>query len=230
MPADLTSGLDSRAFATRAQPAPGRLPFPTRVLKASLDRIGAVALIVLFAPLLLVVALLLRFQQGGPILFSHPRVGKDGKVFACLKFRTMRTDAAEILQMILASDPIAREEWETSFKLDHDPRVTRLGAWLRKTSLDELPQLWNVLKGEMSLVGPRPITEAEAPLYGRFMGHYKAIRPGLTGLWQVSGRSNLSYDERVSLDMTYIRGANFLWDLQIIAKTALIVLVRRGAI
>ena len=234
MPVDLTT------FEGRASLAPGLelgarpkrrgpMAFPTRVLKTALDRLGSATLLVLLAPLLATLALVLWATQGGPILFGHRRVGRDGTPFACLKFRTMRTDAAEMLQSILDSDPIAREEWTTTFKLENDPRVTRLGRWLRKTSLDELPQLWNVLKGDMSLVGPRPITESELGLYGAGAAQYKSIRPGLTGLWQVSGRSSLSYDERVALDLAYVRDISFVWDLQIIARTVFSVGLRRGA-
>ena len=229
MPADLSaasSALSDRALAVNG---PVRVAFPTGILKTAIDFGGAMVALILFAPIFLTITLALRLTQNGSIFYAHTRIGKDGKEFSCLKFRTMVPEAREILDGILTSDPIAREEWNASYKLDNDPRITRFGAFLRKTSLDELPQIFNVLKNEMSLVGPRPITMEEGELYGRHYSVYKSVRPGLTGLWQVSGRSDTSYDERVSLDVDYVRNLTAWRDIFILAKTVLVVLVRKGA-
>ena len=167
--------------------------------------------------------------MGGPVFFAHRRVGLDGRPFQCLKFRTMRVDGDSVLARHLASDPDAAHEWATTRKLACDPRVTPVGRLLRKTSLDELPQLINVLRLEMSLVGPRPIVQAEVPFYGDKIMHYTAMRPGLTGLWQVSGRSNTSFDRRVKLDTWYVRNWSFWSDIAVLLKTVPAVLRREGA-
>ena len=191
----------------------------------------AVALlaIVFLAPIMLMVALAVYVQDGGPILFAHRRVGHNGRHFYCLKFRSMAIDAEQRLADLLAVDPEARAEWERDHKLRNDPRVTRLGAFLRKTSLDELPQLFNVLRGEMSLVGPRPIVEAEVAKYGRRFRQYCAVKPGITGLWQVSGRNDTSYRTRVALDCVYAKRRNVGLDAYILACTVPAVLARRGS-
>ncbi|MDF0601689.1 sugar transferase [Psychromarinibacter sp. C21-152] len=198
--------------------------------KLVLDKLGAAVALVLFAPVMALIALLILATERGPVLYGHTRVGAGGRSFRCLKFRTMRTDSQETLDEILLTDPIAREEWRTSFKFDRDPRVTRLGDFLRRSSLDELPQIWNVLRGDMSLVGPRPITAKEAPMYGPHFAAYLSVRPGVTGLWQVSGRSDTTYDERVALDLAYVDSAGLWQDLGIICRTATAVLLRRGAV
>jgi undecaprenyl-phosphate galactose phosphotransferase len=162
-------------------------------------------------------------------LFRSERLGRGGRRFACLKFRTMCTDAQERLLRILGEDENASREYAASFKLRHDPRATRAGAWLRRTSLDELPQLWNVLRGEMSLVGPRPIMPAEIEKYDTDRTNYFRVKCGLTGLWQTSGRSDLDYAERVRLDVFYIRNWNVWLDLVILARTAVQVLRPKGA-
>ncbi|HEY8572381.1 sugar transferase [Phenylobacterium sp.] len=190
--------------------------------------VAVVALIVL-APVMLWVALAIYLQDGGPIVFAHRRLGKDGRYFHCLKFRSMAVDAEQRLADLLASDPTARAEWEKDHKLRNDPRVTKLGAFLRKTSLDELPQLFNVLKGEMSLVGPRPIVEAEIAKYGRRFKHYCAVKPGITGLWQVSGRNDTTYRARVAMDCIYAKRRNLFMDAGIVAATVPAVLLRRGS-
>lgn len=197
--------------------------------KLALDKGFAVAALVLLAPFILVVAILLKAREGGPIIFAHTRLGKNGEPFRCLKFRTMLPDAESRLEAFLAADPDARHEWESLRKLTNDPRVTCLGRFLRKSSLDELPQFWNVLRGEMSIVGPRPITDDEAVFYGNRFGAYLAVRPGITGLWQVSGRSDTSYTERVALDVQYVRGRSFLLDCRIILRTVVVVFTQSGA-
>lgn len=190
--------------------------------------IALLALIFLL-PLLTIISLSIRLFDRGPILFSHQRLGKGGVPFGCLKFRTMVTDADVRLAHLLQHDLAAREEWNISQKLTHDPRVTPLGRFLRASSLDELPQLVNVLRGEMSLVGPRPIVAAERPFYGRRFKAYAAVRPGISGLWQISGRSNTSYRRRVACDVVYCRRRGLVTDLTVLVMTIPAVLSARGA-
>ncbi len=173
-------------------------------------------------------AVLLRCE-GGPIIFRHRRVGRDGKPFDCLKFRSMVPDADRVLRELLERHPELKAEWLRDHKLRDDPRITAAGRFLRRTSLDELPQLWNVIRGEMSLVGPRPIVHEELLRYGRCASKYLSARPGITGLWQVTGRSNTDYRRRVVLDVYYIRRQSLLLDLYILAKTTRVVLGRHGA-
>lgn len=199
------------------------------IAKRALDIIGAGVGLVLLAPFFLIVALLVR-ADGGPAFFAHQRVGRGGKLFGCLKFRSMVIDSQARLEALLANDPAARAEWEATRKLKNDPRITRIGRFLRSTSLDELPQLINVLRGEMSLVGPRPVLEAEIDrYYGAAAAHYMAVRPGITGLWQVSGRSETSYESRVALDVAYVSRPSMIADLAILLRTPVAVLSRRGA-
>lgn len=200
-----------------------------RVLKQLFD-ITATLLGGLFAiPLLLVIALLIYFDSPGPVVFSHKRIGKSGVPFNCYKFRTMVCNAQEVLAEYLANNAAAKEEWERDFKLKNDPRVTRIGRFLRKTSLDELPQLVNVLKGEMSLVGPRPIVKDEIAKYGEYIQDYYLVRPGLTGLWQVSGRNDVDYDTRVQMDSWYVRNWSVSLDIVMLFKTFRVVIKRDGA-
>jgi len=194
-----------------------------------LDIVIALAVLLFIAPLMLVIAGLIKLQDGGPALFRQSRIGQGGEAFYCLKFRTMVTDAEARLNALLARDPEVRREWELDHKLRKDPRITALGAFLRKSSLDELPQLFNVLKGEMSLVGPRPIVTAEIPRYGRWFAYYCAVRPGVTGLWQVNGRNNVSYRRRVALDVLYARTVGVRRYVQIMAATVPAVLLRSGS-
>lgn len=196
--------------------------------KRLIDILGASAALLFFLPVLLVVGWMIR-QDGGPALFRHPRVGRGGKVFMCLKIRTMVIDAQQRLEKVLENDPAARAEWERSQKLANDPRVTKLGHFLRITSFDELPQFINVLRGEMSLVGPRPVTEMELQRYGANVGEYLSCRPGITGLWQVSGRSSTDYRRRVLLDSEYARTASLKLDFSIMLKTVRVILSRDGA-
>jgi lipopolysaccharide/colanic/teichoic acid biosynthesis glycosyltransferase len=215
-------------------PAPRGATEPLRerlrpALKRALDLFGAAALLAVLAVPLVLIALLVRVD-GGPALFAHRRIGRGGVPFRCLKFRTMVPDAEARLAALLATDPAARAEWEATRKLRDDPRITRIGRFLRASSLDELPQLINVLRGEMSLVGPRPVPEAElAACYGAAAEHYKSVRPGITGLWQVSGRSDTSYADRVALDVAYVTRPSLREDLRILLRTPLVVLFRRGA-
>jgi lipopolysaccharide/colanic/teichoic acid biosynthesis glycosyltransferase len=195
----------------------------------AMNAILAVIALVFLAPVMLAVGLAVFLQDGGPVLFAHRRIGRGGRYFYCLKFRSMASDAEQRLKDLLAADPAAREEWERDHKLRNDPRVTRLGAFLRKSSLDELPQLFNVLRGEMSLVGPRPIVDAEVAKYGRRFASYCAVKPGITGLWQVSGRNDTSYRTRVALDCVYASRRNLFLDSFIILCTVPAVLTRRGS-
>ncbi len=198
------------------------------VIKRATDVAGAIAALILFGPLMALVALVLKLQ-GGPIVFAHERLGRNGKPFPCFKFRTMVVDAEAKLEALLQSDPEARSEWERDHKLQNDPRITRIGAVLRETSLDELPQFFNVLRGEMSLVGPRPITRSEVVKYGKKFFWYMKCRPGITGIWQVSGRNDVSYEERVDLDMDYALTQAFWRDVSIMLRTVGVVLSKTGA-
>ena len=199
------------------------------VSKLVFDKMFAAVALVLISPVLLLLSLALLIEGGGPVIFRHSRIGLGGTSFLCLKFRTMAQDSQQRLDQILAVDPIAREEWEESRKLFRDPRVSRLGNFLRKTSLDELPQFWNILMGDMSVVGPRPITREETHYYGENISVYASVRPGLTGAWQIGGRSETSYQERVDLDVNYVKNWTLLSDLRIVFKTVDAVILGRGA-
>ncbi len=179
-------------------------------------------------PLMIVTAVAIKIQDGGPVFFGHRRVGRAGRTFRCWKFRSMVVDAEARLAALLARDPAARAEWEADHKLRRDPRVTALGRFIRATSIDELPQLLNVLKGEMSLVGPRPIVVAEVSRYGRWFGHYCAVRPGITGLWQVSGRNDVDYRRRVAMDVLFAKQNSVSRYLLILAMTVPAVAKRQG--
>jgi lipopolysaccharide/colanic/teichoic acid biosynthesis glycosyltransferase len=183
------------------------------------------------SPLFLLLALLVKLSSKGSVFYSQRRIGRGYKGFGCLKFRTMRKDADRVLASVLASNPALKQEFERDFKLKNDPRITPIGKFLRRSSLDELPQFINVLKGQMSVVGPRPIVWDELERYGRAMDEVLAVRPGLTGLWQVSGRNNLSYETRVRLDLRYARSRNVWLDLRIILRTVGVILLPmdRGA-
>lgn len=198
-------------------------------LKRLTDTIIASVALIFLLPVLVPIALLVRLSDGGPAIFRQKRIGRNGKEFFCLKFRSMHVDAAQQLKELLERDPLAREEWKATQKLENDPRITRLGNFLRKTSLDELPQLINIIKGEMSIVGPRPIVRNEIEKYGEHFRHYSSVRPGLTGLWQVSGRSETTYDERVALDVEYVQDRSYFMDLKIMAMTVPAVLTSDGA-
>jgi Undecaprenyl-phosphate galactose phosphotransferase WbaP len=207
-----------------------RLLVPTpRLIKRSMDLVLTVAGGVCVLPLIGVLALLVKFSSKGTIFYGHTRLGERGRKFSAWKFRSMVTNGEEILHAHLAADPEARAEWDRDRKLKNDPRLTPIGSFLRKTSLDELPQLWNVLKGEMSLVGPRPIVRAEIAKYGKCYKTYKAVRPGITGLWQVSGRNNTTYEERLRHDEFYVRNWSPWLDMHILARTVSTLVCGRGA-
>lgn len=199
-----------------------------RYVKRGFDMVVSLILLLLLSPLMLWITLLVR-KDGGPAVYGHERVGQAGKKFKCLKFRSMIINSNEVLKQLLESDPQARAEWDKDFKLRNDPRITTIGHFIRKTSLDELPQLWNVVKGEMSLVGPRPIVTNELDRYGENVGFYLAAKPGLTGLWQVSGRNDVSYNRRVEFDVNYAKNWSFMNDVVILFKTVLVVLRKDGA-
>ncbi|WP_301861308.1 sugar transferase [uncultured Megasphaera sp.] len=200
-----------------------------QVLKRLFDLVCTSIGIICLSPVLLAIAVWIYKDSPGPVIFKHRRVGKGGREFSCYKFRSMCVDADVKLKELLEKDPQARKEWETEFKLKNDPRITRSGAFLRKTSLDELPQLFNVLKGEMSLVGPRPIIRDEVKKYGKFIEDFYMVRPGVTGMWQTSGRNDVSYDERVQMDTWYVRNWNLWFDIVLIWRTISVVLKRKGA-
>lgn len=199
-------------------------------LKRVLDLAIAAPVLVFVSPLMLALAIAIRLQDGGPALYRQSRIGFGGRPFTCFKFRTMVLDADARLSHILACDPRAAEEWRRTQKLRRDPRILgAVGRFLRVTSLDELPQLFNIIRGEMSVVGPRPIVSAEVVKYHSYYRYYKAVRPGVTGLWQVSGRNNVSYDKRVRLDAAYARKWCLALDLWILWRTIPAVVFRRGA-
>ena len=197
--------------------------------KRAIDVFGVTAGGLLLSPLLLIVALLIKLESPGPALYKQQRPGTGGEYFDCWKFRAMHTDAESLLTKLLESTPDLRAEWEKNHKLRDDPRITRIGRLLRATSLDELPQLWNVLRGEMSLVGPRPMLIEEIPKYGEAYNLYRRMRPSMTGLWQVSGRSDVSYEERVAMVAYYVRNWSIWLDLVILARTVKTVVTARGA-
>ena len=199
-----------------------------RASKRAVDIVMATTALVLLSPLMLIVALIVKLSDRGPVFYSHTRIGYGGAAFGCLKFRTMKTDAAAQLADLLRANPAARAEWETTRKLKNDPRITAVGDILRKSSIDELPQLINILRGEMSVVGPRPVTAEELARYGEHVTSYMAARPGLTGQWQTSGRNDVSYEYRVALDVQYIRDWSLTRDFIIIAKTVPALFSQRG--
>ncbi len=199
-----------------------------RASKRAVDIVVATTALVLLSPLMLIAALIVKLSDPGPVFYSHTRIGYGGAAFGCLKFRTMKTDAAAQLAELLRANPSARAEWETTRKLKNDPRITAVGEILRKSSIDELPQLINILRGEMSVVGPRPVTAEELARYGEHVTSYMAARPGLTGQWQTSGRNDVSYEYRVALDVQYVRDWSLVRDFIIIAKTVPALFSQRG--
>ena len=201
----------------------------SRALKRVFDLgLGSLMLLV-FGPLILLFAILVRMQDGEKAIFSQDRYGLNGKTFKCLKLRSMVPDAKERLEEILATNPDLKKEWDETQKLIDDPRVTKLGRFIRKTSIDELPQLINVLRGDMSLIGPRPIVANEVEKYGDAFKYYSSVKPGITGLWQIKGRSDTSYPERVALDVEYAQTFSFLGDIKICLITVPVLLGRKGA-
>ena len=200
-----------------------------RIIKRIFDLTLTIVGGLMISPILLAIALAVAIDNRGHVIFAHKRVGAAGKKFPCYKFQTMIPDAEAKLKEYLAENPEARREWEETFKLTHDPRVTKLGNFLRRTSLDELPQLWNVIRGEMSLVGPRPIVQAEVVRYGKNIREYYMVLPGITGMWQVSGRSDTTYPERVAMDTWYVRNWSVWIDLMYLFKTVKAVFKGKGA-
>jgi len=199
-------------------------------LKRAFDVIGVITIFALFWWVMIIVMVGVKLSSPGPVVFGHKRIGRGGKMFNCYKFRSMVPDSQQVLKDLLDRDPAAREEWSRDFKLRNDPRVTRIGSFIRKTSLDELPQLWNVLVGDMSIVGPRPVVRKELALYyGGGRRHYLSVKPGMTGLWQVSGRNDVDYAERVSLDKRYVQAWSIIGDFMIVLRTVWVVFGKKGA-
>jgi exopolysaccharide production protein ExoY len=198
-------------------------------LKRAADIVIAAAALIALLPVMLIIGALIKLTSGGSVFYAHSRVGFGGKTFPCLKFRSMVENSEAVLQRHLKMDPAAKLEWTVTQKLRNDPRISPVGKILRKTSLDELPQLYNVLMGDMSCVGPRPITSSELKRYGKRAKDYLSARPGMTGLWQVSGRSRLSYSRRVALDSTYVRRWTLRRDIAIMLRTIPAVLKSDGA-
>lgn len=196
-------------------------------LKRCFDLVGSLVGLVLLSPIILIVAILVKIDSPGPVVFGHERIGKDDKRIKVYKFRSMYQNSQEIFDNFTEEQ---KREYYINFKLDNDPRITKIGAFLRRTSLDELPQLINIIKGDMSIVGPRPIVEKEIEKYGAYFEKFVTVTPGLTGYWQANGRSDTTYDERVQMDMYYIDNRSFIMDIKIIFKTFISVINKEGAI
>lgn len=212
---------------TVALPYEAKRDFLKRVFDVCFSAVVLVALSPLF---LLIAALIKVISPNGPVIFGHERVGRSGEEFKCYKFRTMVPNAAQVLERLLDENPMMRREYQKDFKLKHDPRIIPgIGHFLRKTSLDELPQFFNVLMGNMSVIGPRPIVESEKEKYGQYVHYLLTVKPGISGLWQVSGRNDITYSERVLLDMYYIKKRNIAYDCGIVLKTVFVMLFRKGA-
>jgi lipopolysaccharide/colanic/teichoic acid biosynthesis glycosyltransferase len=229
--ADASADTVAGPLPRRALSAANDPDIPSRkgdLTKRCFDILGASALLLVLLPIFLVIGCAV-LRDGGSAFFGHPRVGRGGRSFRCLKFRSMVPKADIVLAELLANDANAREEWNRDFKLKNDIRITTVGRFLRKTSLDELPQLWNVIRGDMSLVGPRPIVTKELERYGSEAHYYLSVRPGVTGLWQVSGRNNVDYATRVTLDVKYVKERSTLLDISILLRTFKVVFDGSGA-
>ena len=224
-------GVPLAVTVLAAAPPVSGLALAERALKRLFDLASVAVILALFWWAIIGVAIAVRLSTGSPIIYGHKRVGRGGREFACYKFRSMVPNADEVLAHLLASDPAARAEWNLDFKLKNDPRITRVGRFIRRTSLDEFPQLWNVLMNDMSIVGPRPVVrkEIERHYHGVFRASYMSVKPGLTGLWQVSGRNDMPYCERVELDRDYVREWNVVTDLSIVMRTVGVMFRRKGA-
>jgi Undecaprenyl-phosphate galactose phosphotransferase WbaP len=196
--------------------------------KRLFDIVFSLLVLILFSPVYLILALLIALSSEGPIFYVQERIGQNYKPFNCIKFRTMVTNADEILVQMMETSPQLRQEFESSFKLKKDPRITKIGRFLRITSLDEFPQFWNVLKGDMSVVGPRPLVAEELPKYGHHIEQVLTIKPGITGLWQVSGRNDIPYPRRVQIDLHYVKSKTLWLDLWIILKTIDVVIMPKN--
>jgi exopolysaccharide production protein ExoY len=198
------------------------------ILTRAMDITIALTAVLLLLPLLVLIIVAMKLTSPGPVLFAHRRIGKDGKSFPCYKFRSMVVNSAEVLERHLIDCPQARLEWSRDHKLRQDPRITAIGRLLRRSSLDEVPQIFNVLRGEMSMVGPRPIVEGEVIRYRQYIVDYMSVKPGITGLWQISGRNNTTYRRRVALDTAYARSRNVALDIAILARTVPAVVLGSG--
>jgi exopolysaccharide production protein ExoY len=204
--------------------------WPSLFAKRSIDILGSLAFFSLLGWLFLIIWAAVLLTTGSPAIYKHARVGRNGREFKCLKFRSMVTNSDEILKNLLENDTEAKREWDATFKLKNDPRITKFGRFIRKTSLDELPQFWNVLVGDMSLVGPRPVVRKELEqYYGASAALYNCVRPGITGPWQVGGRSDLSYEERVTLDADYVRNHSLSGDINLMIKTVMVFVNHKGS-
>ena len=195
-----------------------------KYIKTTFDLLFSLIILIVGFPFFIILALLIKFSSRGPIFFLQERIGQNQKPFKCIKFRTMHPEAEDILENIIKNNEILRKEFEETHKLKNDPRITNIGKFLRKTSLDEIPQFLNVLKLEMSIIGPRPIVKAEVHKYGTTFTKVTSIKPGITGLWQVSGRNNLSYKRRINLDCLYVDNINLLIDIRIFIRTLGVIL------
>ena len=202
-----------------------------KLFKTLLDFLFSIFFLIASLPFFIIISILIKFSSRGPIFFLQERIGKNNISFKCIKFRTMHPEAKDILENLLMNDKKLKIEFEQTHKIKNDPRITNIGKLLRKTSLDELPQFINVLKNEMSIVGPRPIVNKEKKKYGKYFKKVLSVKPGITGLWQVSGRNNLTYKTRVKLDLNYIENYNFLMDIRILIRTVGVILfpLDRGA-
>jgi undecaprenyl-phosphate galactose phosphotransferase len=222
------SSLDRHSFLVATMPEMIKIRhFPVKRL---FDILFSLSALFFLSPLFLILTLLIRLTSRGPAIYAHKRVGRGAKPFYCYKFRSMFCDADQRLETLLSNDPALKEEWRASQKLKSDPRITKVGTFLRKSSLDELPQFMNVLTGDLSVVGPRAMVESEIKEHlGNHASKILSIRPGVTGLWQISGRSDTSYPRRIQLDLEYINSHNFFTDLKIIAKTIPVMLFSKGA-
>lgn len=224
----MKSATRSASSPLFSSPAAGAPPVGG-ISKRSFDILVALAALVLLSPIFVLVMALVKYSDGGSIFYGHRRIGYNGSTFRCLKFRTMAENGDALLQEYLEQNPAAYEEWRNTRKLQYDPRVTVVGTVLRKLSLDELPQLLNILTGEMSIVGPRPVVQDELERYGSAAVFYLKSRPGLTGLWQVSGRNDVSYAARIAFDRHYVENWSIAQDIRIIAKTVPAVCLSRGS-
>lgn len=223
-------GHPEKGAPAQRERGPVKKPSPASSnVKRIMDVVLSLGVLMFALPLIVVFGLLIKLGDGGPIFYYQTRVGRNGREFRCWKLRTMRQDADERLNELLANDPAAAEEWREFQKLRNDPRITPIGRFLRKTSLDELPQLFNILMGQMSVIGPRPVTEQETRRYGENVEYYKAVRPGVLGLWQVNGRNNLTYERRIQYDVEYVSDWSVGMDIGILLKAIPAVLFGRGA-
>lgn len=220
--------MDDYSVGVHYRELDGDVPFGGRIKRVA-DLIVALISVILFAPVMILAAIAVKLQDGGPVFFAQMRVGRHGRLFRCLKFRSMIVGAENCMDDLLSDDPEAAEEWGRNQKLAHDPRVTPVGRLLRATSVDELPQLLNVLRGEMSVVGPRPITPDQVQDYGAGYPRYCTARPGITGLWQVSGRNQTTFRRRAEFDQAYLRAWSLLTDVVLLVRTVDVVVRRRGA-